>query len=352
MATPALPRVPVRAAVLGVLAFLVLSGALLWWAKWSPYTVQTADLVDSRAWSGTSLLDSAGIEAGSGPSLSAGLSFTATYAGAVWKAVLTGLVMAAAVQTLVPRGWLLRALSGGRSRSALLGGVASTPSMMCTCCAAPVASALRRSGVPTAGAVAYWLGNPLLNPAVLVFLALVAPWEWTATRLLVGVLLVVGGSALVARLTDREVVGAPAPAAEVEAAGPRRFFPTLARLTLVVVPEYLVVVLAVGVFSGWLFPLGQDAASWGALAVVAAVGLGTLLVIPTAGEIPLTQGLALAGLGLGATGALLIVLPAISLPSMVMVARALTWRVVAPTAALVAAAGVLAAVLLPALSAV
>lgn len=66
--------------------------------------------------------------------------------------------------------------------------------MMCTCCTAPVASALRRRGARTAGVVAYWLGNPLLNPAVLVFLALVAPWQWVATRLVVGVLLVVGGA--------------------------------------------------------------------------------------------------------------------------------------------------------------
>jgi hypothetical protein len=38
---------------------------------------------------------------------------------------------------------------------------------------------------PTAPAVAYWLGNPLLNPAVVVFLLFVAPWQWTVTRLVV-----------------------------------------------------------------------------------------------------------------------------------------------------------------------
>ena len=349
MTTPALSRAPERSAVLGVLGFVALTAALLWWAKWSPYTGRTVELVDSRAWSGTSLLAGAGIEAGSGPSLSAGVAFTRVYATAVWQAVLVGLVMAAAVQTFVPRGWLVRVLSARRSSSsALLGGLASTPSMMCSCCAAPVAAALRRSGVPTAAAVAYWLGNPLLNPAVLVFLALVAPWEWSVTRLLVGLLVVVGGSALVARLAGGDVV--PAPAAVTEPQPRPAFLPTLARLALVVVPEYLLVVLAVGVFSGWLFPLGDSAASWGALAAVVAVVLGTLLVIPTAGEIPLAQGLALTGLGLGAVGALLIVLPAISLPSMVIVARGLSWRVVGATAAVVAAGGLLAAALLPALS--
>ena len=349
MSAPTLPRAPERSALLAVAGFLALTAALLWWAKWSPYTGRTAELVDARAWSGTSLLAGAGVEPGSGPSLSSGVAFTRAYVEAVWKAVLVGLVMAAAVQSFVPRGWLVRSLSGRDStRSALLGGLASTPSMMCSCCAAPVAAALRRSGVSTAAAVAYWIGNPLLNPAVLVFLALVAPWQWTATRLVVGVLLVVGGSALVQRLADRSVV--PAPAAAVEPPPAPAFLPTFARLALVVVPEYLLVVLAVGVFSGWLFPLGESAASWGALAAVVAIALGTLLVLPTAGEIPIVQGLALAGLGLGAVGALLVVLPAISLPSMVIAARALGWRAVGATAGVVAAGGLVAALLLPALS--
>jgi hypothetical protein len=34
-------------------------------------------------------------------------------------------------------------------------------------------------------------GNPLLNPAVLVFLCFVVPWQWTVTRAAVGVAVVV-----------------------------------------------------------------------------------------------------------------------------------------------------------------
>ncbi len=342
----------------GLLGFLLLAAALLWWSKWAPYAGRVTELSGSRAWSGTSLLESAGVEQGSAPSLTAGVAFTRAYALAVWKAVVAGLVLAAAVQVLVPRAWLLQVLTRRRSStSALVGGLLATPSMMCSCCAAPVASALRRSGAPTAGVVAYWLGNPLLNPAVVVFLALVAPWEWAATRVAVGLLLVVCGAALVARLAgDRVDPAAVAAVSQVTAAAPeggtaRRFATTLARTALVVVPEYLLVVLVVGSFSGWLFPLGDSAASWGVLAALAAVLLGTLMVIPTAGEIPLAQGLALAGLGGGVVGALLVTLPALSLPSMVMVSRALTWRVTLLTAGVVAAGGLAAAALLPALTA-
>jgi hypothetical protein len=84
-------------------------------------------------------------------------------------------------------------------------------------------------GVSTAAALAYWLGNPLLNPAVLVFLVFVAPWQWTATRLVVGVLIVVGGSALVARLVEGRPAEGAAPTAWLS--GGRRPRPTARRVS-------------------------------------------------------------------------------------------------------------------------
>lgn len=336
--------------LLAVAAFAVLVAGLLWWSKWSPYTDRVLDLSASRTWSTGSVLDAAGIVPGSGPSLRAGWEFTLAYASAVWKALLAGLVIAAAVQTLLPRRWLLRLLSRrGDVASAAAGGVVSTPSMMCSCCTAPVANSLRRSGAPTAAVVAYWLGNPLLNPAVLLFLAFVAPWQWVVVRLVVGVLVVVGGSVAVARLSGSADRTATVPEVDRDVR-PRRFLPVFARSTAVLVPEYLLVVFTVGAFSGWLFPLGESARSWGLLATLLAVVLGMLLVIPTAGEVPLTQGLAAAGFGPAVVGALLVVLPAVSLPSAVMVAPALRPRVVGWTLLVVAVGGLLAAGLLSALT--
>jgi uncharacterized membrane protein YraQ (UPF0718 family) len=354
------PPVPGRrAALASTAAFLALAVVLLTWAKWSPYASRVGELAGTHTWSGEAIATAAGVEPGSAPSLAAGWRFLLAYGGAVWKALVAGLVLAAAVQTLVPRRWLLQVMRHRRSTSsAVVGGLLSTPGMMCTCCTAPVASALRRGGVPTAGVVAYWLGNPLLNPAVLVFLALVAPWPWVATRLVVGLLVVVGGSVLVARLTDERlpatavdaVAATPETAGAEHEGGVRRFLPTLLRTAVVVAVEYAVVVFCVGAVSGWLFPLGGSAQSWGAAGLLVALVLGTLAVIPTAGEVPIAQGLAAAGFGSAVIGVLLIVLPAISLPSAVLVVRALTLRVVLASAAVVVAGGVLAAGLLGALS--
>ncbi|WP_308207599.1 permease [Actinomadura madurae] len=225
------------------------------------------------------------------------------------------------------------------------------PCMMCTCCAAPIVGTLRRNGAPTSSVLAYWLGNPTLNPAVLAFLAIVAPWQWFATRLAVGVVLVFAVTVLIDRLAAKR--DAPpsgdvpaAPADDGLRAAPRRFVRSLARLSLTLVPEYAVVVFTLGALRGWLFPFEGDATQWGILAVAAAAVLGTLVVVPTAGEIPILLGLAAAGAGAGVVGALLITLPAISLPSMIMVMRELSWRVTAAAGTAVAVAGLAAGGLL------
>lgn len=333
---------------LSMLAAIVIIG--LTWAKWWPYTLKLQDLVTARSWKGSSILKTAG-SGSSAPSLHGGWEFTIAYGKAIWKALVVALLVSAAVDALVPHRWLTGLLGRrGRFNGTIAGGVLAIPCMMCTCCAAPVASTLRRGGTRTSSVLAYWLGNPVLNPAVLAFLAIVAPWQWFAVRLAVGVLLVFGATVLIGRLAKGDAdVPAVLSAAETDEplwTAPRRFITTLARLSVTLVPEYAVVVFAIGVFRGWLFPLDDNAGHWGVLAIVLAAVLGTLVVIPTAGEIPIIQGLAAAGAGTGVVGTLLITLPAISLPSMVMVMRDLSWRVTLATAAAVAAAGLVAGALL------
>lgn len=333
------------------------------WAKWWPYAGKIADVSADHVYPGHSILRAAGAP-GAAPSWSHAWHFAVVYGRSVWVALLAALLIGAGVQALLPPGTFRRAFGPGGWRGALAGTLAALPSFMCTCCAAPVTNSLRRSGASRSSALAYWLANPLLNPAVLVFLALVLPWQFVVTRVVVGSVLVSGASLLAPRLgPDRLVtVGAgrdagparplrrlplmPPDPAPSDGSALSRFLRALARLAVVLVPEYLVVVLAVGALRGWLLPLGHSASGWGVAAVLIAAAAGTVLVIPTGAEIPVMAALVAAGFASGVEGAVLIALPAVSLPSMVMVGRDLSWRVVGAVAGGVVVCALLGAGLL------
>ncbi len=322
------------------------------WAKWLPYVEKSGALADSGSWSGGPIFEAAG-PAGSVRTLSGAWAFTVDYFVAVWRALVVAVLLGAALDALVPRRWLLAVLTRStRSRQAFVGGALSLPAMMCSCCSAPVTVGMRRRGAPLSASVAFWLGNPVLNPAVLVFLILVLPWPYATARLLVGVVLVVVAALVAARVAARD----PASARTVQATAaidagdddptlrelPGRYLRSLARFTLVLVPEYVVVVFALGLVSGSL----SDFAGWqrdlGLAALVAVALVATALVIPTGGEIPVVAALAAVGAEAALGGVLLIALPALSVPSMVMVGRALGWRATGAVAGVVVAASLVA----------
>lgn len=333
--------------------FVIVVVALLW-AKWLPYGSKIDGLAQTGLWKGGSgLLPATGLVAP--PSFLGAWKFLGTYFGSVWKALVAALLIAAALDTLMPRTRFLRFVNRpSRRGQALVGGLASLPSMMCTCCTAPVTVGLKRSGAPRTASLAYWVGNPLLNPAVLVFLLLVLPWQFALVRVMAGAVVVFGASPLIVRwCSGGDAVVPDVPVADGAEAAPARvidlagsYLRSLARFAVIMVPEYVLVVLLVGWLSTGLGSFETFDARLGVLAVAAAAVAGTLLVIPTGAEIPVILGLLSAGASAGMAGTLLITLPALSLPSMIMVGRVLSWRVTLAMAAAVAVAGVAAGIAL------
>jgi hypothetical protein len=348
-------RLLVGIAGLFVLATVFIAG--LAWAKWIPYGQKASKLSGSHSWAGGTMFADSG-KPGALPTFSGAWHFSWIYFQEVWKGFLVALLVAAIFDALVPRAWLLTLLNRRtRLGQAVAGGVAALPSLMCTCCTSPLAVGLRKRGASSTASLAYWVGNPLLNPAVLVFLFLVAPWQFGVVRIIVGAAVVVGGSAAVTRLFGSKLPDGDVPLPpELRSAGdqdplrlgqfPLRLARSLLRLAVVLIPLYIVVLCVVGFFSGWLSDFAGLDARLGIVAVLACALLGTLLVIPTGGEIPVILALTAVGVGAGTAGALLITLPALSLPSMMMVGRALSWRITLGMAAVVAVAGLLGGLLL------
>lgn len=307
-----------------LLAVVTASGLAV--VKWGPYAGR---LISKDLGFGPSLLDAQPLE------------YAVSYLASVWPAMVLGIVMAAAVEAALPRTWIVELLGRASLRSSAIGGLASLPTMLCTCCAAPVAVGLRRNGTAPGAALAFWLGSPLLNPAVLVFLALALPWPFAALRLIAGVGLVFGACHLVGRLAPRSSLP-QGPWADPADARARPFVAIALRYARVLLPEWIVLGLVVGVARAWLLPQVPALGANDPAALAAAALGGTLFMIPTAGEIPIAQALLGLGLGAGPVAALVVTLPALSLPSLAMVRGAFPPRVLVATTALVIVVGALA----------
>ena len=297
------------------------------YVKWVPYYAK-AFLAQSQHAIGDSILSR---KSASAPpaSWNAALDYAVAYGKAIWQALVLGLVLGSGIKVLVPNQWVNAMLGRMGLKSVALGGIFALPCMMCTCCAAPVAVGMRQSRASVGSVVSWWMSNPVLNPATLVFMGFVLGWGWTLFRIVFGVAMVI----LVAYLAER--YSGPHESVELEQISPAdvesssggflvSWLREFMALTIRLMPEYLVLVLLLGAARVWLFPVlgAHDGIGW----IVAMAVAGTLFVIPTAGEVPIVQAMFALGMGAGPAGALIMTLPAVSLPSLVMLGRVFNFR--------------------------
>ncbi len=274
-------------------------------------------------------------------SLSAAFDYATAYGKSIWKAMLLGLILGSGIKVLLPSHWVSAMLGRLGFRSVMLGGLFALPCMMCTCCAAPVAAGMRQSRASVGSVVSWWLANPLLNPATLVFMGFVLGWGWVLFRLVFGIAMVLGIAYLAERYTESNNVDANKEGLsqvdamfnqqlilepEVSTEGVMlRWVREFMSLTIKLLPEYLVLVLLLGATRAWLFPVfgADDSIIWIFWLALA----GMLFVIPTAGEVPIVQAMFALGMGAGPAAALIMTLPAISLPSLVMLGKVFSLRI-------------------------
>ena len=307
----------------GIVSFIALAIVGLFYVKWSPYYA-TALVAAQDHTLGASMV-SGNLPASPEVSLQAGFAYSIAYLKAIWQALLLGLALGAGIAVLLPRARFSQFFAGWKGSLRATG--FAIPSMMCTCCGAPIAVGMIDAGAGASSALVYWLANPILNPAALVFIGFVLGWQWAALRLFVGVALVFVLANLAARFvsTDWHPPGAAIRPDNTNGPFLLAWGDGFLRLAVQLVP-CAVLVFALGMIRAWFFPAMTPAIGhsfWLAPVLAAA---GTLFVIPTAAEVPIVQVLQQFGLGGSGAAALLITLPAVSLPSLAMLGRALPMR--------------------------
>ncbi|MGV3487503.1 MAG: permease [Tuberibacillus sp.] len=316
--------------IAGVILFFAVAIVGLFWAKWNPY-FHKVFVAASEHSIGSSIV-SGDKAAAADPSLAAAWEYSLTYFKSIWKAFVVAIVLASLVQVALPANWIRRVLGKTSFGSTVIAGLSALPGMMCTCCTAPIVVGLRKQKSSVSAASAFWLGNPALNPAVLIFMFFILGWKFTLLRLVFGILIVFGLSYLAGRFSGgqadvNQIVEKVEKTNEQKGTFLTRWLKSIGILALFTIPAYLLSVFVLGGLRAWLFP--AVGAEWGnsILMMIFFAIVGTLFVIPTSAEIPIIQTMMSFGLGGGPAAVLAIVLPVISLPSALMVQRALSWRV-------------------------
>ncbi len=308
-----------------ILALVAITGFA--YVKWVPYYAK-AFLAQSQHNIGVSILS--GKSASMPPaSWSAAVDYALVYTKSIWPALVLGLVLGSGIKVLLPNHWGSTILGRLGFKSVAWGSLFAIPCMMCTCCAAPVAIGMRQSRASIGSVVSWWLSNPLLNPATLAFMGFVLGWGWALFRIVFGMAMVLGIAYLAERYAapheavtlDQHTIPDFEPARTHFLARWVKEFTTFA---IRLVPEYLALVLLLGAARAWLFPVldAHDSIGW----IVAMALAGTMFVIPTAGEVPIVQAMFALGMGAGPAGALIMTLPAVSLPSLAMLGRVFSLR--------------------------
>ena len=321
--------------------FLLVAAIGLYYVKWSPYYLKSFVAADTHNIGGSIINDNP-----ANP-WAAALAYAQVYFLAIWKAAVLAVILGSLLQVLIPRDWLLKMFGRAGLGSTVRGGLFALHGMMCSCCAAPVAAGLRKQRVSVGAALAFWIANPVLNPATLVFMGFVLGWGFTALRLVAGVVLVIGVSLVAQRISRPDVLPEPAVEAVTEAETPAqgsllsRWGKSIWQLFWTTIPIYVVAVLVLGAARVWLFPHVDGAMGNGLLWLVPLAIVGTLFVIPTAAEIPIVQTLMTLGLSTAPAVALLMTLPSVSLPSLLMLRKSFDARVLVTVGVLTMVIGVI-----------
>lgn len=261
-------------------------------------------------------------------------SHTASYLLIIGPALLFAILISGAVRAGTSPDWFVRAWRRGPIHQQVLAGVAGAPLMLCSCCVAPLFSAIydrSRRGGPS---LALALAAPSLNPAALALTFMLFQPRIAIVRVALAVIAVFGAAPLVARLA--EPVRAPVRGAVCDAESARCGRAGFVRSWVYVAIRVVPLIVAGAATAMWLvqrIPIAMLASGEGKIAATALTSaLVVPMVLPTFFEIPLAWTLMNMGAPASVVTVVLFAGPAINLSSLFTIWREVSWKFACLTA--------------------
>ncbi|OGO23410.1 MAG: hypothetical protein A2Z28_06780 [Chloroflexi bacterium RBG_16_51_9] len=262
----------------------------------------------------------------------------------VWHATTLGMLLGSLF--LVAGAGLVMKLHGNSFITHLTGSAVSLAQPFCSCCAAPIGSALYRNGASLGPVLAFTVSAPMLNITSLILASALLPTQFALLRIaggiIVGVFVTYGVSLLVARwftgeepTTDSRQTSWASKMlsaysrlfnferlfSEAAADSPTALISNWMSMTWKLARVMVPILLVGSILAVYIVQLMPQTSN-SLIGVLTTALFGTLLMVPTWTEIPLAAGLVNNGLT-GIAAAALITLPAVSIPCLSVLAGAL-----------------------------
>ncbi len=245
---------------------------------------------------------------------------TLDYLNAIWFTTILGLFIAGAVAAFLSK-LLPDRLKGNGLPQQLTGMVLGLPNMLCSCCAASTFAGLRKAGVSMGPALTFFITAPALNLVVIILAFEMLPLKLAVARLVMGLVASIGAAYAVTKLVP--VKDEPVPPSSLiqdeESMDEmlRRWLSHTWDIAKGVIPLLLVGLPLIGLFKTvFSFEAIARHLGNGLLPIALASTVGTILMVPTFTEVLWVSEFMKQGMGTGPAAALLITLPAVSLPSL------------------------------------
>lgn len=259
------------------------------------------------------------------------------YLALVWHATMLSILLSSLFLLVLPE--LLKPfLNSGGLKSHVAGVALALPQPFCSCCSAPVASTIYKQGASVNSSLSFLVSSPMLNITTLMLAALLLPPTFASIRIFAGVLFAFPLTYILSLLSLKwqaleNLEEKPAKTHRMlsnllnrycnlftsiltrnqTVSSPFRLISLWGKTTLRIAKIMVPLLFLGSLLASALTILLPSYFENNFLGVILASAIGTLLMIPTWTEIPVAQKLIENGF-LGPAAAMLVTLPAISLP--------------------------------------
>jgi len=261
-----------------------------------------------------------------------------SYLQKAWFCLGMAFLIAGAVQTFIPKELIIKHLGKRNPKAYLIAAFGGRLLSVCSCSVIPLFAAIKKRGAGLGPAVTFLLATPAINPAAIILTFSLIGWQFVVGRIILALgAAIITGVILEAIWTTEEEKSGMLSQLKVEYQEKdfslfrdlKEWLMNVWDFIKKIFPLVFLGIFVIGIIKIFLTSeVISTYLSQGFWQTALASIMGVVIYTPTLVEIPFVRELLALGMGTGPALAFLLTGPALSLPSMLGVSRAINWKMV------------------------